>query len=277
MSLKKYFLCVILVVSLLFSVNCQKLEKEKRVEKLQTKIEFEPIQEIRGEGDARIQVFIESNIGQPTAKLNFKINNVTNLRDLVLDEENIYSCTIPHQEKGTVVSYFLEITTATGSKMFLPKNAEQGERYAFVFKGEYNKFLWLVHIVLTIVAILLFVVAAYFAFKHIKSGYSISKTLWFTLAAFLLFFIAIFPIGMIVEYQVYGTVWDGWPFGNDFTNTKALILVIYWLAILFLMKNTIFRKAAKNLIADRVFASLVIVGTIVTVVLFLVPHENFRF
>lgn len=277
MHSKIYFLCLILVVALLLSVNCQKLEKEKRVEKLQTKVEFDPIQEHRGEGDARIQVYIESSIGQPTAKLNFKINDVANFRDLVQDEENIYSCTIPHQEKGTVVSYFLEITTATGSKMFLPKDAEQGQHYAFVFKGQYNKFLWLVHIVLTIVSILLFVVAAYFAFKYVKSGYPISKTLWFAVAGFLLFFIGIFPIGMIVEYQVYGTVWDGWPFGSDFTNTKALILFVYWLAVLFMMKNTIFRKAAKNLITDRIFASLVIIGTIITVALFILPHENIRF
>jgi len=277
MSSKIYFLYLILLVSLVLSVNCQKLEKGKRVEKLQTKIEFDPIQQHRGQGDARIQVYIESNIGQPMARLNFKINNVENFRDLVLEGENIYSCTIPHQEKGTVVSYFLEITTATGSKMFLPKNAEKGEHYAFVFKGEYNKILFIVHIALTIVSILLFVIAAYFAFKHIKSGYPISKTVWLSVAAFLLFFIGIFPIGMIIEYQVYGTLWDGWPFGNDFTNTKALILFIYWLAVLFLMKNTIFRKAVKNVIADRVFASLVIIGTIITVALFIVPHENIRF
>ena len=127
MSSKIYFLCLILIVSLLLSINCQKLEKGKRVEKLQTKIEFDPIQEHRGEGDARIEVYIKSNIGQPTAKLNFKFNDVANSTDLVLEEENIYSCTIPHLGKGTVVSYFLEITTATGSKMFLPKNAEKGE------------------------------------------------------------------------------------------------------------------------------------------------------
>ena len=277
MSSKIYFLCLILIVSLLLSINCQKLEKGKRVEKLQTKIEFDPIQEHRGEGDARIEVYIKSNIGQPTAKLNFKFNDVANSTDLVLGEENIYSCTIPHLGKGTVVSYFLEITTATGSKMFLPKNAEKGEHYAFVFKGEYNKFLWIVHIVLTIVSILLFVIAAYFAFKHIKSSYPISKTLWFSVAAFLLFFIGIFPIGMIVESQVYGTVWDGWPFGNDFTNTKALILFIYWLAVLFMMKNSIFKKEGKNFITDRIFASLVIIGTIITAVLFIVPHENIRF
>jgi len=82
---------------------------------------------------------------------------------------------------------------------------------------------------------------------------------------------------MIIEYQVYGTVWDGWPFGSDFTNTKAFILFIYWLVALFMMKNSIFKKEEKNLITDRVFASLVIIGAIITVALFILPHENIRF
>lgn len=277
MNFKIYPVSLMLIVSVLLTVNCQKFETEKRVEKLETKIEFNPIQEYRGTDDARIEVSIESNLGQPRAKLNFKINDVANSRELVYEGENIYSCVIPHQKKGTVVGYYLEITTTTGSKIFFPKNAAEGGLYALVFKGEYNKSLWILHIVLTIVSILLFVVAAYFAFKHIKSGYPISKTVWLSVAAFLLFFIGIFPIGMIVEYQVYGTVWDGWPFGSDFTNTKALILFIYWLVVLFLMKNSIFRKEAKNLITNRVFASLVIIGTIITVALFIVPHENIRF
>lgn len=277
MNSKIYPVSLMLIVSLLFSVNCNQLETEKRVEKLETKIEFNPIKEHRGMDDARFEVYIESNIGQPSAKLNFKINNVANSRDLVYQGENIFSCTIPHQKKGTVVAYYLEITTATGSKIFFPKNATEGELYAMVFKGERSNLLFLLHIGLTIVSILLFVAAAYFAFKNIKSGYPISKTLWLSIAALLLFFIGIFPIGMIVEYQVYGTVWDGWPFGSDFTNTKALILFIYWLVVLFLMKNSIFKKEAKNLVTDRVFASLVIIGTIVTVALFIVPHENIRF
>lgn len=277
MSSKIYISCLILVVLLPLIVSCQKFETEKRVEKLETKIKFSPIKEHRGPDDARIEVYIESNIGQPSARLNFKINDVVTSKDLAYQEENIFSTTIPHQNKGTIVGYNLEITTTTGTKIFLPKNAEQGELFAMVFKGERSKLLFLLHVILTIVSILLFVIAAYLAFKHIKTGYPITKILWLSVAAFLLFFIGIFPIGMIVEYQVYGTVWDGWPVGNDFTNTKALILFVYWLIILLLMKNSIFKKEARNLIADRIFATLVIIGTVITVALFIVPHENIRF
>jgi hypothetical protein len=277
MNSKVFPLSLMLIVSFLLSVNCNKLETEKRVEKLETKVEFNPIKEHRGMDDARIEVYIDSNIGQPSARLNFKISDVADSRDLVYQGENFYSCTIPYQKKGMVVGYNLEITTATGTKIFFPKNAEEGELYTLVFKGEYSKPLFLLHIILTIVSILLFVVAAYFAFKYIKSGVPISKTVWLSLAAFLLFFIGIFPIGMIVEYQVYGTFWNGWPLGNDFSNTKALILFVYWLVVLFLMKNSIFKKEAKNLIADRIFASLVIIGTIITVALFIIPHENVKF
>lgn len=277
MHLKKITIFVALIFLMFLNLSCQKVEREKKVEKLETKIEFNPIDEYRGEGDVKFEAQIESNIGQPRARLYFQINDAPNYRDLELKEDNLYVCEIPNQEKGSIVTYYLEVTTTTGSKIFFPDNAEEGEVYTLIFKGEYNKFLWIVHVVLTIASIILFVIAAYFAFKHIKSGYPIPKTLWFAIVAFLLFFIGIFPIGMIIEYQVYGTVWDGWPFGNDFTNTKAFILFIYWLATLFMMKNSIFKKEEKNLITDRVFASLVIIGTIITVALFIVPHENIRF
>ncbi len=275
----KIFLNVLLFSSLLFAVSCQQVEKEKRVEMLETKVEFNPVTEYRGPDAAYIEVLIESNIGQPTARLNFKVNDVSQpVRDLIYEGENRFSCDIPHQEKGTIVNYYLEITTATGTKIFFPKKAEeQGNYYTLRFKGEVNKLLLILHIILTILPLVLFVIATYFAFRHIKQGSPIAKTLWLTIAAFLLFFIGIFPIGMIVEYQVYGTVWDGWPFGNNVTHTKAFILFLYWLAVLFMMKNSIVKKEEKNLITDRVFVSLVIIGTIITLALFIIPHENIRF
>lgn len=277
MRSKIYLLFLTLTGALLLLVNCKKVETEKRVEKLETKVEFKPIKEHRGKNDAQIEVYIESNIGQPSAKLKFIVNDVADSTDFVYEGENIFSCTIPHQKKGTVIGYNLEITTATGSKMFFPKNAPDGDLYTMVFKGERSTLLFVLHIVFIIVSILLFVIATYFGFKHIKNSYPVSKALWLSVAAFVLFFIGIFPIGMIVEYQVYGTVWDGWPLGNDFTNTKSLILFIYWLVVLFLMKNSIFKKEAKNLIADRIFVALVIIGTILTLVMFILPHENIRF
>jgi len=277
MSFKTFSVNVIIIFSLLLSVTCQKVEKEKRVEKLETKVKFNPIKEHRGTGDAHFEVYIESNIGQPSARLHFQINDMPNYRDLDLKGDNLYVCDIPNQTKGTVANYYLEVTTTTGSKIFFPDNAEEGGFYTLVFKGEYNKFLWIVHIVLTIVSIVLFIIAAYFAFKHIKSGYPISKALWFAVIAFLFFIIGIFPIGMIIEYQVYGSLWDGWPFGSNFTHTTAFIMFIYWLAALFMMKNSIFKKEEKNLVTDRIFASLVIIGTIITVALFIIPHEHIRF
>jgi len=276
---KNIFIGLVLITFIFLSTGCQKVEKEKHTEKLETRVEFKAIKEQRGIGDAHIEVTIESNIGQPNAQLNFKVNDVPQpARDFIYEGENVFSCKIPHQAKGTIVKYNLEITTATGTKIFFPKSVEDEQKYyTLIFKGDVNRSLWIVHILLTIIPLLLFIIATYFAFKHIKQGYPISRALWLTIAAFLLFFIGIFPICMIIEYQVYGSIWDGWPFGNDVTDTKAVILFIYWFIVLFTMKNVIFKKGEKNLVSDRVFASLVIIGTIITLALFLIPHENVRF
>ena len=151
MNYKKFSIILMLILVTFLYLNCQKVEKEKKVEKLETRIEFKPITEHRGAGDVHFEAYIESNIGQPTARLHFKINDVPNYRDLELTENNLYVCDIPNQTKGTAVSYHLEITTTTGSKIYFPEDAEEGGSYALVFKGEYNKFLWSVHVILTII------------------------------------------------------------------------------------------------------------------------------
>lgn len=279
MSLKIYSLFMVFVILLVFSVGCQKLEREKFDEKLETRIEFDPITEHVGDEDVQITIHLESNIGQPSAKLFYQIDEVlsdpVNLTPL---GENVFGYTIPAQDRGTRMNYYLEITTATGTKIYFPKSAPDEQKfYTLTFKGKANGFLLFVHILLMVIPMILFIAAAYFAFKHLQQQLPVDKALWLSVIGFVLFFVGIVPIGMIVEYQVFGSIFQGWPFGRDVTDTKTLVIVLFWFVSLMMMKNKIFKKEEKNLISDKGFASLVVIGTIITLAMYLVPHENVRF
>ena len=113
-------------------------------------------------------------------------------------------------------------------------------------------------------------------------------------------FIGGFPLGFILAYQVNGTPWTGIPFGWDITDNKTLVIFLYWLISLFLIRGTIMtwfskgrgkfcplrwlvaiihpsslseQKTRHDTISLKKFAKLSIIGAIITVALYLVPHS----
>jgi hypothetical protein len=89
------------------------------------------------------------------------------------------------------------------------------------------------------------------------------------------FFITGFPIGIWVSSQVFGGWgWTGIPFGWDVTDNKTLIVFLYYLIIILLTRNHLFkREGVKNVIGDRTFAKLTIIGTVFTLIVFIIPHS----
>jgi len=265
---------------LLISIfGCEEIDRERLDERLETVVEFKPIREHTGDEDINITIQLRSNIGHPSARLVYKIDGVSGEPvSLAHLGENVYGYTIPAQDRGTRMSYYIEVTTATGAKMYLPKNAHEKENYyTLTFKGRANGFFQFLHLVLTVAALLLFIAATWSGFKYLQSQIEVDRAVWLSFAAYVLFFISIIPIGMIVEYQVVGSIYQGWPFGHDFSDTKTLLILIYWFVCLSLVKNKIAQNVEKDMISDKGFAALVVIGGMMTVILSLVSHNDFLF
>lgn len=69
--------------------------------------------------------------------------------------------------------------------------------------------------------------------------------------------------GPIVQKFAFGAYWTGIPFGYDLTDNKTLIAFIFWLLPLF-YKNE-----------NEKFSKLIIIASIVTLIVFLIPHSLF--
>lgn len=256
----------------------------KKVERLETRLTHEAKKEHVGKGDALIEAKVESTarLPQGAVKLNYKIGErwfSFPMREGT--EKGIYQAEIPHQKKGTVVSYFIEVTTVTGDKITLPERALEGDEknyYHLVFKGRVPSALKGVHIGLMLGGLVLILISGGLAYRFIKRGGDITGCLYTAFTGAILLFLGGFPIGVINEKLTYGTFWEGWPLGRDVTDTKTEVLLLYWILALLPMKNTIFKKiGARNWISDKTFAYLVIIGAILTIMFYLIPHKNIKF
>ncbi len=68
-------------------------------------------------------------------------------------------------------------------------------------------------------------------------------------------------LGPVVQKFAFGAYWTGWPFGHDLTDNKTLIAFIAWLPATILA------------LAERRIRAAVVVGWIVMMGVFLIPHS----
>ncbi len=250
-------------------------EDGKETEKLgEVLIEHRPVKEHIGEGGALISVRIEGETSiRSTELLLFYRVGSRPFQSISLEavEDNLQAM-IPHQPRGTRVSYYLEARDPAGRRVTLPAQAGADQLYRLKFKGHARLSLLLAHIGAMFVGALLFLLGAIFPVIYLRKEVRferISKSVaWGTL----LIFIGGFPLGMAMGYAVFGEPWTGLPIGGDVTDTKTLIVFIYWLVIVFLLKGTIFQRG-RDWVSREAFARLTILGTALTALIYLIPHS----
>jgi hypothetical protein len=134
------------------------------------------------------------------------------------------------------------------------------------------------HVLCMMVGLLFLVLGLVFAFAHLRTGRQLAPLRRLTLIGVVLLAIGILPLGIAVEYQVFGTYWEGWPFGRDVTDTKSGLLLVLWLILLIVRGRDLFRSTpAVRGCRDRAWAKWLIALVLFTIALYLIPHENLKF
>lgn len=77
---------------------------------------------------------------------------------------------------------------------------------------------------------------------------------------FIVFAVAGLVFGPLVQKFAFGAYWTGWPFGEDLTDNKVMISVLFWLAAVLLNRKK-----------DRTW--LVILAALVMFIVFMIPHS----
>jgi hypothetical protein len=218
------------------------------------------------------------------------------------NEPNGYEAMLPGQDTGTNISYYFSVTDMKDRITMLPKYSPNN-MYSFEiisFSGEASTALLITHVIFIVGAIIFVIASGLYASRYLVKGKGINKSVQMAGIATGMIFIGGFPLGFALAYQVYGTPWTGIPFGWDITDNKTLVIFVYWLLSLFLIRGTIMnwftrgrgrrcpfrwlisiirrsslsvKKERKDTISHNKFAKLAIIGAILTVALYLVPHS----
>ena len=239
------------------------------------KLAHEPVAEARAGAPAGIQADVEVSEDVPRVDLfiHCKTESVSFPPiEMTMLEPGTYFGEIPPMERGTLVEYYIQARAGGTLKVRVPAEAK-ATGFTFHYKGTPNRPVFIGHILLVFVSLFVFVVCGYQAVRAIRDRKIRLQIPRLGFLAAAIYFIAYFPLGMIVAYQTYGRPWTGFPLGDDVADNRSLAIVLYFAAATFLYRGSVFRRDPSRDMIKQVstLPYVYLVGVIMTLVLFLIP------
>lgn len=179
---------------------------------------------------------------------------------------------LPSLRKGERLFYYLEASDTDGNRVVIPPWAPSSPLFYVTFEGRPWKLGLIIHIVLVMGALLFLAHAFYYALELLVSANAPplahmrcrKNILW----GWACFTMATLPLGFLIAYQTFGKGWGGWPVGDDITDNKSLITVLYW-GVVLLASRRLGKGSGKRL------GWMVMGGIVLTTVVYLIPHSFF--
>jgi len=156
---------------------------------------------------------------------------------------------IPHQPPAGKVDYqvFIKNQDQTISLTEYPVRMR--------FKGEVPMYILLIHI------LIIFLAMVFSNRTGVEVIFKGPRVYTYTIFTIILLFIGGFIMGPIMQKMAFGAYWTGWPVGNDLTDSKTLVALVFWLAAFFILfknrKNTVWA----------------LIAAVVLLLVYLIPHS----
>ncbi|MFP4527514.1 MAG: hypothetical protein ACLFQX_03120 [Candidatus Kapaibacterium sp.] len=157
---------------------------------------------------------------------------------------------IPHQPPAGKVQYHIILISPEGEKIPLTENP-----LTIRFKGDVPAWALIPHIIFIFGAMLISTRTGLEAF------YGGRRVMPFIIITLIGLFFGGFVFGPIVQKFAFGVYWSGWPFGQDLTDNKTLVALIFWAIAFFRIR----KNPGKT--------GWAVVAAIVLIVVFLIPHS----
>ena len=138
--------------------------------------------------------------------------------------------TIPMKRQGQVLIGYLPNQPPAGKLEYTVVLSKDGRSYPvnnvpviIRFKGSVPAFVLIPHILFIFTAQLLSLVAGLFAIYRLPRYklYGVLTIVFLLLGGFIL--------GPIIQKYAFGAFWTGFPFGQDLTDNKVLVALIFWI------------------------------------------------
>ena len=208
---------------------------------------------------ARIKLpyFDGANYSAKLHYVRFQTNDSITSVDFRPGENSQFIAQLPPQPAAGKMEYY--ITGIIDGKEFnIPEKGE--DKIILRYKDPVSNYILIPHILLMIIVIISGLRAGLSAFFN--DG---SMRKW-AVAAFTAMTIGGMILGPLVQKSAFGEYWTGFPFGNDFTDNKTLIMWIVWALALAIVGF----KPKKR---ENLSRALVLIAAVVTTVVYLIPHS----
>jgi hypothetical protein len=197
-----------------------------------------------------------------------------------------FSYPLPSLAKGERFFYYLRARDSKGndveikpSRNLMDKLFAAGREKLFyvTYEGRPPKPLLVFHVAFMIGAMLLMLHGFHFCLEHIFNGRGLAGAYWTLLVAWFLFTVSVLPLGFSVARSTFGVGWSGFPVGSDITDNKSLAVVIYWGIVLWRAWRPLRGEFASRTgkMSGITFAGLSLLGIVLTVLAYAIPHSIF--
>ena len=179
----------------------------------------------------------------------FNESSIWNTLEAYRNEHGAFIIPFPPHHTAEKINYFISVSSSNET-VFVTN-----EPLTLRFKNSVPLWLLIPHILLMFAAMLFSNFSGILAFIKQDLFYRYAKwALWCLLGGGLV-------LGCIVQKISFGQFWTGWPLGQDLTDNKTLVIVLFWLAALWLN-----RKLKKRYI-------WAVVAAVVMLAVYAVPHS----
>jgi hypothetical protein len=280
----KLRIIIALILTLVLASVSRRLSERKPelkiIENEGIRIEHTTVVEKIGERD----VDISAEISTPKPVENYRINLVYRVgkddpvfvpMQQQVGDSNALSAVIPWQPMRTKVYYYISVRDSEKNELTLPDRVNRlNSPFMIKFKGKVTPAVLIAHIIAMFAGIFFVFMVLFYDVDLLRGKDALRDVCNLSLLATFFIFLGGMPLGWWVTYQTLGVLWEGIPIGWDITDSKTLIIFLYWIILLYLMKGTIFKKNSKlNPVGEKPLAVLVLMGVILTFLLYLIPHS----
>ena len=266
-----------IVITLLVFVFARRSSRNKPIEfemeYAGARVTHSSVFEQVGPGEPRIDLAIQpADIVVPV--LLYRVSGAGRLETLAMGQEpasGVWTVRLPQMPRGHRIEYGFRLTRDDGS---LGERPVTTRFFTLKYKGEVSHTVLLLHILCMFAAFFFIVESMIGALAIVSRGeskeYTVAMTRW--VVAFT--FIGGWPLGFTLNYQRFGVLWEGFPFGYDITDNKTQIMFLVWIAVMLLSWRSFFgRRTGDDPVGKRFYAWAVMVGAVVSFLLLLVPHS----
>lgn len=163
---------------------------------------------------------------------------------------NNLTAALPKQPSAGKLEYRIRLIH-NGKELAL----NNGESVVIRFKGDVPAWILIPHIITIFLAMLFSLRTGFEALR--KNSRLKNKTV----VTFGTLLVGGLIFGPLTQLYAFGALWTGFPFGYDLTDNKTLIAFIFWLFALIAV------------IKERQERIWVVIASVVTLVIFLIPHS----